>query len=106
MERHLVQDADSPTRRSKDKAAKPLKPEDLELATGAKGPVVSGVEEIKPGDSKRLWGAVFSGKVAPSEKAGTPADVATDKTRKKSAPKSAARPGAKKARRGSEQPSS
>lgn len=96
MERHLVQDADGPTRKSNKKAAQPLKTADLELVTGDRGTVISGTEEIKPSDSKRFC-AVFSGKVAPKN------TVAPDETKKKkSAQKSASRPVVKKKSRGSE----
>ena len=104
MERHLIKDANRPSRGSKKEVAKPLDTESLELVTGDKGQVVTGAEEIKPGDSKRLWGAVFSGRVA-RKKAGAQGAIAPDTTQKKGAQKSAARPAAKKARRRSEQPS-
>ena len=81
MKRDPMRDAKSPARKSQRPVAQSLDAEDLRLATGDQGPIVSGVEEIKPGDNKRLVSAYPV--TVPRQKPGTPAAAGPEKSKKK-----------------------
>ncbi|HXU34595.1 MAG TPA: hypothetical protein VN851_28800 [Thermoanaerobaculia bacterium] len=104
MKRHLVKEANRPSQRSKKVAVKPLETPQLEPVTGDEGPILSGAEDVKPGENKKSW-PVFPVQV-PRKKAGTPAAVNPEKSRKETARKPSVRPSSRKSRRGPEQPPS